>query len=971
MLRIRLQMVILSILFFSTLIFGQTVSYQGPATGNEASGVVLNTESFSDSPIGSNDVKEFISRNNDYVEPPIFLDHNVDLSNYPSVYTEDITDGIRGAGIGDNVLLLNKFDGIPQTNSIPPDPHIAVGPNHVVATVNSRFSIWDKQGNLLKSIDADAWCSPVLPNPGAFDPQIIYDHYEGRWFMLWDNNNDATQTAFFIIFVSDDDDPNGVWYGWKSDATANGNTPTTTWGDYPQVGFDDKAIYINSRQFFFSGSYLHNKIRIFNKAELYAANAGPISWKDLWDITQPGGLTRLDVIHPSYHYSTSDAHYFLWANRTGANFYALYEIRNPLTTPVLTGTNIIVPTYYNTPDANQLGGGTPLIASNGSHIKTAPVFRDGYLYATHSVGAASGSPYSNVKYVKIDVTTKTVVEDAQLGATGFYYIFPTIAVDKDHNVAITFSRSADTEYIGAYYSARRNSDLPGLSPSYELAAGQGNYVKTFGGTRNRWGDYLGIYLDPEDEYSIWLFPEYAAATNTWGTVVGQIRIQPYEGPYAYISSNTLDFGRVEVGFDGDTLTAYLANYGDTSLTISNIPDSVGAFHLISSHTFPITLETYDSMEVKFQFKPRQLGELDVFYPVANNSSNFTGIDLKGYGFIVFPAESNKFFAISGFGNGGQLLNINPATGAGSNLGPSFFDDIVGLSINPKTKFVYGLRTGGTNSEVVRINAQDGDAYKLFEINLPSLFSMAFDSAGQLYVASTGGQIFSIDTTDGSYDSVSQMPVSRVALAFNHLNNELWGSIKSIGGVRDRIIKVDLLTGDTTIVGQTGFAVNTIDLAFDELGNLFGIKGNNTTPNDFFSIDQTTGVGTLIGSVGMPDLKGLAFSTDVTTSIDEDDEVIVREFALEQNYPNPFNPITTINFSVANTASVKLTVYNILGEAVRVLLDKEMQSGSYNVVWNADDYTGKKVSSGVYFYELKASSPDGNNFNQIRKMVLLK
>ncbi|MCJ7553399.1 MAG: hypothetical protein MUO34_05885, partial [Ignavibacteriaceae bacterium] len=71
------------------------------------------------------------------------------------------------------------------------------------------------------------------------------------------------------------------------------------------------------------------------------------------------------------------------------------------------------------------------------------------------------------------------------------------------------------------------------------------------------------------------------------------------------------------------------------------------------------------------------------------------------------------------------------------------------------------------------------------------------------------------------------------------------------------------------------------------------------------------------------------------------------------------------------ADVKLTVYNLLGETVRVLVDNQMSAGNHSVVWNANDNIGKKMSSGIYFYELKASSDNGKNFNQIRKMILIK
>jgi len=64
-------------------------------------------------------------------------------------------------------------------NSIPPDLHLAVGPDHVIACVNSAFRVWDKEGNLLANVNADGWISPVVSS-GAFDPQIIYDHFSDK-----------------------------------------------------------------------------------------------------------------------------------------------------------------------------------------------------------------------------------------------------------------------------------------------------------------------------------------------------------------------------------------------------------------------------------------------------------------------------------------------------------------------------------------------------------------------------------------------------------------------------------------------------------------------------------------------------------------------------------------------------------------------------------------------------------------------
>ncbi len=96
------------------------------------------------------------------------------------------------------------------------------------------------------------------------------------------------------------------------------------------------------------------------------------------------------------------------------------------------------------------------------------------------------------------------------------------------------------------------------------------------------------------------------------------------------------------------------------------------------------------------------------------------------------------------------------------------------------------------------------------------------------------------------------------------------------------------------------------------------------------------------------------------------------FELRQNYPNPFNPTTSISFDVPVESHVTLTVYNLLGQQVSTLFSADVPAGTRNVVWHGDDENGAKVSSGLYFYKIKAESLDGTaTFNQVRKMILLK
>jgi photosystem II stability/assembly factor-like uncharacterized protein len=85
------------------------------------------------------------------------------------------------------------------------------------------------------------------------------------------------------------------------------------------------------------------------------------------------------------------------------------------------------------------------------------------------------------------------------------------------------------------------------------------------------------------------------------------------------------------------------------------------------------------------------------------------------------------------------------------------------------------------------------------------------------------------------------------------------------------------------------------------------------------------------------------------------------YSLSQNYPNPFNPATIIRYSIPHSSQVQITVYDILGNEIEILVNEEKQSGTYELTWNAAN-----LPSGVYFYQLKAGT-----YLQTRKMILLR
>jgi len=85
------------------------------------------------------------------------------------------------------------------------------------------------------------------------------------------------------------------------------------------------------------------------------------------------------------------------------------------------------------------------------------------------------------------------------------------------------------------------------------------------------------------------------------------------------------------------------------------------------------------------------------------------------------------------------------------------------------------------------------------------------------------------------------------------------------------------------------------------------------------------------------------------------------FSLSQNYPNPFNPVTKINYSVAKSGIVKITVYDILGNTVSTLVNSKLEAGSYSAEFDAS-----KLSSGTYIYKIESG-----DFSDTKKMTLIK
>ncbi|RPI13582.1 MAG: T9SS C-terminal target domain-containing protein [Ignavibacteriae bacterium] len=139
----------------------------------------------------------------------------------------------------------------------------------------------------------------------------------------------------------------------------------------------------------------------------------------------------------------------------------------------------------------------------------------------------------------------------------------------------------------------------------------------------------------------------------------------------------------------------------------------------------------------------------------------------------------------------------------------------------------------------------------------------------------------------------------------------------------------------------------------------------TPSGELYAIDFAVSSGCPGGWVVSND--GSVYAMKFVTGINNTGNNIPASFILEQNYPNPFNPKTIINYQLAMNSDVKLSIIDITGKEIAVLVNENQNAGSYNVEWDASDY-----SSGVYFYQITADPiGEAGNFSASKKMLLIK
>ncbi len=419
--------------------------------------------------------------------------------------------------------IVNSFEGLPEFD-VPPDVSLAVGPNHIVESINSLMAIWNKQGIFLQSIDLHNFFN-VFPNSFLSDPKVLFDATSGRWFATEiDVNNGAV-----LLAVSTTNNPTGSWFLFElSAASGNGEIP-----DQPHIGISDDKFVISANDFTPNGQtpihFLGAQIWILNKASLISGFISGVT-------AGPPNVFLRAGIHPVQSLSPTTTQYMVGVDLTTSSIVHLFNVTGSAEMPNVGLTDLHVATISLPPKAVQFGTNS-FLDTEDNRVQDGKWFM-GKLWLTLSdacIPSGDTQSRSCIRMIQIDTTTNTLKQDFDVPSTGRYLFYPALGTDNKGDLLAIFGFSSINEFPGLLVTGQAVRDAPdsirimqllkaGSAPATNPRCAE--QTLQFGGCR--YGDYFGAAVDPSDPTLVWVAGEYgsnfpAVDNETARTFIGVVR----------------------------------------------------------------------------------------------------------------------------------------------------------------------------------------------------------------------------------------------------------------------------------------------------------------------------------------------------------------------------------------------------------------------------------------------------------------
>lgn len=303
-----------------------------------------------------------------------------------------------------------------------------------------------------------------------------------------------------------------------------------------------------------------------------------------------------------------------------------------------------------------------------------------------------------------------------------------------------------------------------------------------------------------------------------------------------------------------------------------------------------------------------------------------------------------------FDSSGTYLGIHsPSTG----INTAILDNIRGAAFRPNNNILVCVGSGASQNMIQQFDSGGVHIAPFITTNLNSPFDILIRSADIL-----------VSNSSGTVD------ITRFSLTGTYLSDFQAGTNLSFTQQMYRLPNGFVLASSFSIP-NSGLAI--LDSAGTYIRTLTGVTGNRGVyllGNGHYLVTNAAGVheidsssGALIRTISTAaNFQYISYyNPDLLVSAGNNNGQVPTEFALYPNYPNPFNPATNIKFSMPSTGVVKLTVFDVSGREVKVLLNEVKPRGTHEVSFDASQF-----ASGIYFYEMKAG-----DFVKTMKMALVK
>jgi hypothetical protein len=519
------------------------------------------------------------------------------------------------------------FEGVPAQNYAPSDSNMAVGPNHIVETVNVRFAIYNKSGTILAGpTNLTTLYAPLGGNcaAGASDPIVNYDRFADRW-VISDVGIGASYSE--CVAVSKTNDPTGAYVLYAYGFGGNLN-------DYPKLGVwptTSNAAYLATYNIFGGAGFMGADICAFDRTKMLAGTASAAQLCKMTPNTE-GGYLPSDIDGPTAPVDGTPGLYLTWQNNNPGQLYL-----RKLTLNFTAGTaTLSSPTTISVANENlACGNGGGCVPQLGTP-QTLDTLGDRLMYrfavrhfadhdrAVVNHAVANGSQVAIRWYELYDPAgSVTLNQQGTFAPDTTYRWMGSIAEDKNGDIGLGYSASSSSIHPGIRFTGRVPSDALGtMETEASILVGTGSQTSGLA----RWGDYTAMQVDPSDDCTFWYVDQYEKVSGTfnWNTNIGSFAFTGCGGgggPIVTLVPASLVFGKTVVGATAAGKTVTLSNTGTATLNITSIAVSGDFAPATSTKPCGSTLAAGANCIIKVTFTPTQLGARTGNITITDNASN--------------------------------------------------------------------------------------------------------------------------------------------------------------------------------------------------------------------------------------------------------------------------------------------------------------------------------------------------------------